>query len=71
MLHYEQRIDMFYVSGGYVMTIDPQREDLRRGRPMSEEEYHSLNCNIPFTRYEYIDGAARLMSGGSGELCLL
>lgn len=37
------------------------------GGPMSEEEYLSLDRSTPYARYEYVDGVARLMSGGSGE----
>lgn len=37
------------------------------GGPMSEEEYLYLDRSTPHARYEYVDGVARLMSGGSGE----
>ena len=49
------------------MVLDPQRENRLPGGPMSEEEYLALNRNAPFRKYEYVDGVARLMSGGSGE----
>jgi Uma2 family endonuclease len=34
---------------------------------MSLEEYFELDRNTPNARYEYIDGVARLMAGGTGE----
>ena len=49
------------------MALDPQRERPRPGGPMSEEEYLTLNRNAPFVKYEYVNGVARLMAGGSGE----
>ncbi len=48
------------------MAIDPQRQPLLGG-PMSVQEYHQLEKHMPDARYEYLDGVARLMSGGSGE----
>jgi Uma2 family endonuclease len=47
------------------MTIDPQWQDPPPGGPMSIEEYFELDENTFDGRYEYIDGVARLMSGGS------
>lgn len=34
---------------------------------MSAQDYLRLDDSIPDAKYEYIDGVARLMSGGSGE----
>jgi Uma2 family endonuclease len=47
------------------MTIDPQWQDPPPGGPMSVEEYFELDENTFNGRYEYIDGVARLMAGGS------
>jgi len=49
------------------MTTNPQRQHSSQGGPMSVEEYLQLDRNTPDARYEYLDGVARLMSGGSGE----
>jgi Uma2 family endonuclease len=49
------------------MTIDPQWQDSPPGGPMSVEEYFELDNNTFNGRYEYIDGVARLMAGGSAE----
>ena len=38
-----------------------------RGRAMSEEEYHELELLSPERKYEYINGRAYMMSGGSIE----
>ena len=45
--------------------IDPQRTEPHPGGPMSVDEYLQLEESTPDARYEYIDGVARLMSGGS------
>jgi Uma2 family endonuclease len=47
------------------MTTDPQWQDPPPGGPMSVEEYFELDENMFNGRYEYIDGVARLMAGGS------
>ena len=39
----------------------------RRRGPMSEEEYHELEKLNPDCKYEYIDGVAYMMSGGTVE----
>lgn len=49
------------------MTTDPQWQDPPPGGPMSVEEYLELDRNTPNARYEYIDGVAYLMAGGTGE----
>ena len=49
------------------MTTNPQWQDPPPGGPMSIEEYFELDQNTPNARYEYLDGVARLMSGGTGE----
>jgi Uma2 family endonuclease len=48
------------------MTTDPKREN-HPGGPMSVEEYRQLEQKTIDARYEYLDGVARLMSGGSIE----
>jgi Uma2 family endonuclease len=47
------------------MSIDPQQEDLHPGGLMSEEQYLHLDGSTYDARYEYIDGVARLLAGGS------
>src|SRR5690348_8726321 len=47
------------------MTIDYQRRRPSPGGPMSVEAYLQLDRNTPDAKYEYLDGVARLMSGGS------
>ena len=49
------------------MTTNPQWQDPPPGGPMSVEEYFELDDNTINGRYEYIDGEARLMVGGSAE----
>jgi Uma2 family endonuclease len=49
------------------MTIDPYLAQPHPGGPMSVEEYLQLDKNTPDAKYEYLDGVARLMSGGSIE----
>jgi len=49
------------------MTTDPQRAELHPDGPMSVEAYLQLERSMPDAKYEYLDGVARLMSGGSGE----
>jgi Uma2 family endonuclease len=49
------------------MTIDYQRRRLSQGGPMSVEAYLQLDQNTPDAKYEYLDGVARLMAGGSAE----
>ena len=51
--------------GMYAMAIDP--EQIRQGGPMSAEEYIRLDQDTWNGKYEYLDGIARLMSGGSAE----
>jgi Uma2 family endonuclease len=47
------------------MTTDPLRPPLNPGGSMSVEEYLRLDRYTANAKYEYLDGAARLMSGGS------
>ncbi len=47
------------------MTTDPLRSPLSPGGPMSVEDYLRLDWSTPNAKYEYLDGVARLMSGGS------
>lgn len=47
------------------MTTDPLRPPGLNGGPMSVEEYLRLDRYTTNAKYEYLDGAARLMSGGS------
>ncbi|MBV9231393.1 MAG: Uma2 family endonuclease [Chloroflexi bacterium] len=47
------------------MTTNPQRRQIRQGGPMSVEEYLQLDRSTPNAKYEYLNGVARLMSGGS------
>jgi Uma2 family endonuclease len=47
------------------MTADPQRPLLSPGGPMSVEDYLRLDSGTPNVKYEYLDGVARMMSGGS------
>ncbi|HEY4388233.1 MAG TPA: hypothetical protein VGN34_27605 [Ktedonobacteraceae bacterium] len=49
------------------MALDPQRAYPRSGECMSVEEYFQLDYMQPNLKYEYQDGAVRLMSGASGE----
>ncbi len=58
---------MYDVQEVRAMVFDLQEEEPRPGGPMSEEEYLELDQSTPYTKYEYLDGFARLMSGGSGE----
>lgn len=44
---------------------DPAQEWPKRGGKMSEEEFHELERLNPDVRYEYINGMAYMMSGGS------
>lgn len=37
----------------------------RAGQPMTEEEYHALERLSPDRKYEYINGVAYMISGGS------
>ena len=48
------------------MATNPQQQ-LSLGGSMSVQEYHHLENRMTDAKYEYLDGAARLMSGGSGE----
>lgn len=45
----------------------PQHPPQQSGGPMSEEDYHQLERTNPTRKYEYLDGIARMMSGGSIE----
>lgn len=49
------------------MAANPVNWQPMRGGPMSVEEYLILDENALDEKYEYFDGIARLMSGGSGE----
>ena len=49
------------------MTINPQRTQLSPGGPMSVEDYLKLDKSASNARYEYVDGVARLMAGGTIE----
>ncbi|MDQ2905998.1 MAG: Uma2 family endonuclease [Chloroflexota bacterium] len=49
------------------MSIDPQRRPLWQSRPMSVEEYLRLDRSAADAKYEYLDGVARLLAGGSAE----
>jgi Uma2 family endonuclease len=47
------------------MAIHPQSDRPHPGGPMSVEEYLQLDRTTLNARYEYIDGVARMRSGGS------
>lgn len=52
------------------MATNPRKEQTqpmwpRPGTRMAEQEYHELERLSPDRRYEYIEGLAYLMSGGS------
>src|SRR5260370_35786240 len=49
------------------MAINPQRSAAYQGGPMSEAEYLQLDQSASNARYEYIDGVAKLMAGGTIE----
>lgn len=50
------------------MSLDPLPwQTPPGGGRMSEAEYFALDESSPNAKYEYLDGVARLMSGGSGE----
>lgn len=49
------------------MATHPQSDRHHPGGPMSVEEYLQLDRTSYNARYEYIDGVARMMSGGSKE----
>ncbi len=49
------------------MTTNPQQQEPPQGGPMSVQDYLRLDQSTPNARYEYLDGVARLMSGGSIE----
>lgn len=49
------------------MATDYKRQRLSQGGSMSVEAYLQLDQNTPDTKYEYLDGVARLMAGGSVE----
>ncbi|MDQ2906573.1 MAG: Uma2 family endonuclease [Chloroflexota bacterium] len=49
------------------MSTEPHRAAPHPGGPMAVEEYLQLEKSTFNARYEYLDGVARLMSGGSGE----
>lgn len=49
------------------MHNDSAQEWPKRGGRMSEEEFHELERLNPDARYEYIDGVAYMMSGGTVE----
>ena len=46
---------------------ESERNRPRRRGPMSEEEFHQLENLDPDRKYEYIDGVAYMMSGGTIE----
>src|SRR5258708_17359657 len=55
---------------GIRMATNPRKEQTqpmwhRPGTKMAEEEYHELERLSPDRKYEYIDGIAYMMSGGS------
>ena len=53
------------------MATNPQREGYERsgwpgkGKSMTEDAYHELERLSPDRKYEYLDGIAYMMSGGS------
>ncbi len=47
------------------MAINPYWKEPSPGGPMSVEDYLQLDKSTPDAKYEYLDGIARLMSGGS------
>jgi Uma2 family endonuclease len=49
------------------MTTNYKRQRLSPGGPMSVEAYLQLDQSTPDAKYEYLDGVARLMAGGSAE----
>lgn len=49
------------------MTTDPRRVLPKSGERMSVREYLLLDATFPDSKYEYHEGAVRLISGGSAE----
>lgn len=49
------------------MTINPQHKIPQTGEHMSLQAYFRLDYTVPSEKYEYHNGAIRLMSGGSVE----
>ncbi len=49
-----------------MMATNPHQQ-LPTGGSMSVQEFHQLEKHMTDAKYEYLDGVARLMSGGSGE----
>lgn len=49
------------------MITNPRRAKPHPGGPMSVEDYLQLDDNAIDAKYEYLDGVAHLMAGGSGE----
>jgi Uma2 family endonuclease len=49
------------------MTTNPQQAQPPSGERMTVSEYLQLDYIAPDTKYEYLDGVIRLMSGGSKE----
>jgi Uma2 family endonuclease len=49
------------------MAVNPQQQQFWQGGPLSVEDYLHLDRSTPGAKYEYLDGVARLMSGGSVE----
>ncbi len=49
------------------MSIDPQHVQPRTGEYMTVSEYFQLDYTDPYSKYEYLDGVIRLISGGSRE----
>ena len=47
------------------MAINPRYERPPGGGPMAFDEYLELERRYPYARYEYLNGVARLMAGGS------
>src|SRR4030088_992432 len=47
------------------MASDPQRTRPHQGGPMTVEAYLRLELSTLNAKYEYLNGVARLMSGGS------
>lgn len=49
------------------MATNPQQSSLYPGGPMTADAYFRLEQSTPNAKYEYLNGIARLMSGGSVE----
>jgi len=51
----------------HIVATDPQQAQLQRGKHITVREYLRLNAMTTDAKYEYLDGVARLMAGGSAE----